>query len=170
MNSKTDLKKLSDLELGKLIGLLEGEGYFGTSSSGGKLPVICVNMTDKDVIEWLANLFGCNYYQRDSNKYNENSKSIWKICYSVKISGRKAAIIMQLILPYMSIRRKSRIIEILDNWKYNSNKRKFKPFQIETIRKRYQEKETILALAGDYRVSPGTIHHIVNYNSYKDVA
>lgn len=38
--SKTDLKILTDLELGKLVGLLEGEGYFGNSSSGGKIPVV----------------------------------------------------------------------------------------------------------------------------------
>lgn len=166
MNSKRDLKILTDLDLGKIIGLLEGEGYFGNSSSGGKIPVIQINMTDKDVIEWLANIFGCNIYSQDNSRLKPN----WKVCYGLKISGRKAAIIMQLILPYMSERRTTRIKEVLDIWRNNPSKRKFKPFQIQTIRKLYENRETILSIAKKYRKSPGTIHHIVNRVSYKDVA
>lgn len=167
MKSINTLKFTKD-QVTWVAGLLEGEGYFGNSNSGGKIPVIQINMTDEDIIQRLSEFFECKYYSRNSNVYNKNSNSIWKVCYSVKISGNKARQIMELILPYMGKRRSAKIKECLRIWSGNP-KRQFKPEDIINIRYRYSNNETILSLAKDYAVSPGTIDHIVKNASYKEI-
>jgi hypothetical protein len=92
-----------------LAGLLEGEGSFmpGPPSDPNR-PRISVQMTDKDVIEEVAELFDLEYIQ-ESNRGPEN----WKTSYRVQLRGSKAVKIMDQLKPLMGERRQDQIEEAL---------------------------------------------------------
>ena len=93
-----------------LAGLLEGEGNFRLDKN---CPRITLNMTDKDVVEKVHNIFGGNFYIQDKSKYKSN----WNICYSLTINGERAIGIMLSIYTLMGQRRKTKIKEIVGKWK-----------------------------------------------------
>jgi|SRR6516225_8143233 hypothetical protein len=107
------LPELPEAELGWLAGLLEGEGSFfmsnGSNKSGTyKYPQISVEMTDLDVIQRVARIFGVSTYTYD-NKKRPNEKIIHKAI----VSGSKATELMEQLLPWMGERRSQKIRELL---------------------------------------------------------
>lgn len=87
-----------------LAGLFEGEACFGYYS--GKL-TISIQMTDEDIIAKVSSLVDVPY----SKVVRDNVKH--KPCYCLTIRSAKAAYMMKLILPFMGIRRSSKINEVL---------------------------------------------------------
>src|SRR6266496_2673722 len=121
---------LSEFELGWLVGIIEGEGCF--SLSGGKYPVltIVVKMTDKDTIEKVAKLLKVptrNPILPKSPKH--------KIQYKVRLNSNLARAWMKILLPYMSERRKERIISLLNYYEETTGKRLK---EVKQIRKLYK--------------------------------
>lgn len=103
---------LTDTTLYWLAGLLEGEGYFGTVNQrkGGRLyryARVGVNMTDRDVIERVAALWGVKVYVM---KVSGVSKLVG---YRVTIIGTHAIEIMCLLRPLMGSRRQAQIDKAL---------------------------------------------------------
>ena len=95
---------MDEKDLCWLAGLLEGEGSFlKPAPSEPKLPRITIEMTDEDVIRKVASLFEVNYYAT----LNRNDGR--KVTYKVQVKGKRAASIMQQILPLMGIRRQQQI-------------------------------------------------------------
>lgn len=95
-----------------LAGLLEGEGTFGVKKDrrpGSRRPALYVHvkMTDQDVIERAARLMGTSVTIRKAEKGH------WKDQYVAQANGQKAADVMNAVLPYMGIRRTTKIIECL---------------------------------------------------------
>lgn len=91
-----------------LAGLLEGEGYFIERVGKGRnpRPMIGVKMTDRDVVEHVAKLFGTSVTTiTPRNKHHSTA-------YVTRVAGVKAISIMRQILPYMGERR-SETIEML---------------------------------------------------------
>jgi hypothetical protein len=88
-----------------LAGLLEGEGWFGSTPSGyARLSLEC---TDRDVAGRAATLLGGNL--RCRLQRNERSNPT----YVVEVGGVKALSAMKALLPHMGARRSSRILEII---------------------------------------------------------
>ena len=89
-----------------LAGLLEGEGCFTYQCS----PTIRVGMTDKDVVQRIAALFG--RHVRGPYKYRDNMKPV----YYTEVNGAVAVDWMQTILGFMGKRRSVKIREVLKKW------------------------------------------------------
>ena len=106
--------KILLLDIAWLAGLLEGEGCFKIQSSGGYKGSISIalQMTDKDVVERVANLFQTPLWG-PHGPYGVSKKST----YQTAIFGSKAAAWMMTLLPFLGERRKEKVIELLDIWK-----------------------------------------------------
>jgi hypothetical protein len=106
---------MSEADLAWLAGLLEGEGSFYASGSRAKngvmyrYPQIKVSMTDRDVIERVAQMFGIKVSVNSREKRRE-AKQI----YSAQINGSRAMELMQQLLPWMGKRRSQKIKELLN--------------------------------------------------------
>lgn len=94
-----------------LTGLVEGDGCFTLSESR---PVISVSMTDEDVVARVAKIWTTSYSKEIARRYG------WLPTYRVSISGKKAIAWMKIMLPYLGIRRSSRVEEICE---YFENRR-----------------------------------------------
>lgn len=98
-----------------LAGLLEGEGSFMVWKNHKPkktyfYPTISVNMTDKDIIDRVANLFGTQSYVF-KKAYGVSKKPSWR----AMVRGKNAVAWMKLLLPYMGERRAEKINEILES-------------------------------------------------------
>lgn len=94
-----------------LAGLLEGEGSFMVGPpSKPNLPVISVNMTDKDVVEKVAELFGTKVLPLKKRKQK------WKDNYATRVRGKKAVEIMMVLKPLMGTRRQHQIEKALASY------------------------------------------------------
>jgi hypothetical protein len=93
-----------------LSGLLEGEGCFSSDLVKGRrrrYPLIVVQMTDRDVVERVAALFGVScqgpYWDRKSTVPY----------YRAKATGARAIALMRLLSPLMGARRCVRIAGLI---------------------------------------------------------
>ena len=94
-------------------GILEGEGSFcwhGHKSRMGTSPVICIGMTDKDIIQRVARLFGRKVY--GPYKYRLEHKAIYK----TRILGAKAIGWALTLYSLLGARRKQQIRTMLITW------------------------------------------------------
>jgi hypothetical protein len=94
-----------------LAGLLEGEGYFSSSNNNSSNIKIGIKMTDKDVMERVANILGVGVV------YCKPEKSHWKPQYVVRLSNKRAKELMELLHPLMGLRRKAAIETALSSYK-----------------------------------------------------
>jgi hypothetical protein len=104
-----------DIELAWLAGLLEGEGYFGMIKShvGGKMyryPRVGVTMTDRDVIERVAAMFG----QKVTTVRPGPRSRLMQ--YRFTLTGARAAQLMVDLRPMLGARRQARIDEVLSEY------------------------------------------------------
>lgn len=111
--------EICDNDLNWLAGLLEGEGSFmmGRNWVNGKLylyPRIVVSMTDADVIERVARLFGTSVYVVPPSKSADRKH--YKQQWRAQVNGARAAHLMEQLLPIMGGRRASKIKEILADY------------------------------------------------------
>jgi hypothetical protein len=95
-----------------LSGLLEGEGYFGCCADQDRKGVhrlsVELSMTDRDVVERVAHLFGSTLYRCNPRPHQN------KVVYRASIHGGvKAAKFMLALMPFLGQRRKQRIEKIL---------------------------------------------------------
>lgn len=104
---------MNTIDLARAAGILEGEGYFGAKASGYTPRVSC-EMTDKDVVVFLHDLFGGTLKEAAARQEN------WKMTWRWTVSGIRAAEVMRMILPYMFERRGTKIVGILA--RYTDNK------------------------------------------------
>lgn len=102
---------MSEADIAWLAGLLEGEGsFFMAGDDVYQYPTIVVSMTDLDVIERVARLFGVSVYPQKLDKRYPNGKR----AYRTQTTGHKAARLMELLLPWMGDRRAAKIKELLN--------------------------------------------------------
>jgi hypothetical protein len=106
------MNNTSRFDIAWLAGLLEGEGWFGRNHYS--TPTIRVSMTDLDVIERAAALFGnaVTVLKRPPDPRHPNAKQAW----STSIYGHRAVEWMRLLHPHMGSRRSARIEELLNDW------------------------------------------------------
>jgi hypothetical protein len=106
---------MSEADIAWLAGLLEGEGSFFMSRTPNgdvmyQYPLIVVSMTDEDVIERVARFFGTKVY-----RYKYDKRPGHKATYKAVVSGSRAAGLMEMILPWMGVRRSAKIKELLES-------------------------------------------------------
>lgn len=138
-----------------LAGLLEGEGSFlkaAPSARSSTQIVISLQMTDRDIIEKVADLFGTSCV-----KGSAPLKSHWKQCYTTRVKGSKAAEIMRLLYPFMGERRKRQIEEALKN--YVDFVPRLSYDDIVTISERYKTGEPQNSIAKDYGLDRTTVSY-----------
>jgi len=106
------MTELSGFELGWLVGILEGEAYFGYCS---QTQIIQVQMCDEDVVNKVAALF-----ERITNssirvtEYDRGGTA--QIAYKVHVSGERARAIMRLVVRHMNYRRRQKIWQALNGF------------------------------------------------------
>ena len=88
-------------------GLVEGEGYFGFSRN---TPILKVGMTDKDVLDRLADIWG-------TKTYGPRLYKNYKPMYGVGLCSKRAASWMMTLYSLMGERRKERIKSVLKKWR-----------------------------------------------------
>jgi hypothetical protein len=162
-----------------LVGILEGEGTFLKGPpSAPNTPRIAVSMTDEDVIQKVASLFGVKYVQIVRDPRNNN----WKTAYSVKLAGKSAMTLMRQLQPHMSKRRQEQIQRALDSYNplYKRDRRnasKLTAAQVIELRSALAQYEgrslprgRLTALAAQYGITRRTVHRIRVGAIWKEVA
>ncbi len=100
-----DPRLTSDRATWWLAGLLEGEGHFGISrTASGNYPVIELKMCARDTVARAA-----VELRPVSIERREPRQPGWKVTYTAKISGNKAAAWMAVLRPFMGVRRTAAI-------------------------------------------------------------
>jgi hypothetical protein len=95
---------LSTAELHWLAGLLEGEGTFMTGPpSNPRMPVLAINMTDKDVMARVGRIFD----RKVQRVRPRNTR--WKTSYQLRVQGAAAVRWMILLRPLLGARRQAQI-------------------------------------------------------------
>lgn len=88
---------------------MEGEASFypGSPGASSNLPWVALKMTDRDVVDRVGRLWGVSTMteRRPDPKHKD--------AYTVRARGRRAVLVMWLVLPYMGERRSRRIREVL---------------------------------------------------------
>lgn len=150
-------------ELYWFAGLLEGEGSFMKGNpSRPHLPIISVEMTDKDIVEKICNIFGNKCISPKTRNI------LWKKTYRAKLVGKKAVNLMKTIKPLMGIRRQKQIGLAISTYKDLSNT-KLSKSNVLKIKRRLSNKEKHFDIAKDFGVSRSTISYINSGKSWKMV-
>lgn len=102
--------------------------------------------TDKDVMDWLYSIFG-GYFQIRNRYNNKNHKKIWKESYCVRLSSNKAIEFLEIIHPYLKVKKQQAEIAIKFQQVKKDKKNRFAKVteeQLEFFEKSYlQLRETI---------------------------
>jgi hypothetical protein len=145
-------------ELAWLAGLLEAEGTFlCPPPSAPNCPVVSCRMTDRDVVERVAERFGTAVLSNDKGRYRTE--------YAAVLKGSGAVAFMADIKPLMGIRRQQAIDEAIGS--YTPPTRKLNFSDAEEIRRRSVSGESVSSLARFYKVARQTIHPILQGRIYR---
>ena len=108
---------MTDIEIAWLAGLLEGEGSFGNYSKKTMVDLrLQLSMSDRDVIAKAAKLLGKENIYTYDRFGQKNYRSNHKPLHVLQVRGYAAARTMEAILPFMGIRRRTKILELLAVW------------------------------------------------------
>lgn len=103
--------RFDERDLYWLAGLLEGEGSFVVSyqPNGKGVPRVVLKMTDRDVVQRVANLWQSTLLGPYTYENAGHRKGAWV----TQVSGRKAETMMIMLYPHMGARRRARIAELI---------------------------------------------------------
>jgi hypothetical protein len=149
-----------------IAGLLEGEGYFGLASyqRTNSTPNVAVNMTDCDIIERIASIWGVQSVRLKPRQAH------WNDTYLAKLRGTRANEFMQLIFPIMGQRRQTQIDVALKAYAERRKKRfKLTEEQVTAIKSRIAAGETAKSIAHDFPVSHYAIWDIRSGKTWDDL-
>jgi hypothetical protein len=140
-----------------LAGLLEGEGTFlAPPPSEPRYPLVSCRMTDLDVIELAAGVFGTSIQAIDKGRYRTE--------FATTLKGSRAVELMRALRPMMSGRRQAAIDRALRT--YSAPERKLSFDLAEEIRQRNEGGETAASLARHFGVSHPTIRAVLARRIY----
>lgn len=99
--------RLSQFDIGWLVGLVEGDGCF---TFDGKHPVVALKITDLDTAQRFATLFGTTV----SGPYHYEGQQMGdKPYYVSKVTGKRARDFMRSTSHHFSIRRREQIAGLI---------------------------------------------------------
>ncbi len=146
------------LRLSWLAGLLEGEGTFlRPPPSLPNCPIISCRMTDRDVVERVAQQFGTTVMAIDKGKYRTE--------FAATLKGERAVAFMADIRPLMGTRRQHAIDSAVSC--YCPPVRKLSFEIAKEIRRRASTGESVASLAIEYEVARQTIYPILRGEIYR---
>jgi len=141
-----------------LTGLLEAEGTFlKPPPSSPRHPVVRCCMTDRDVIERVAEMFDTGVVTIGMGRH--------RTAYATTVRGSRAAGLMKELKPGMGIRRAVAIESALQRHVPPAYKLSFE--KAELIRGAYASGRSISALAREYAVRPSTIRPLLQGRIYR---
>lgn len=154
---------LTEAELAWLAGLLEGEGSFckAMPSSPGQ-PVLQVVMTDEDVIAKAATMIGSRYY------VSQPKNPAHKTCYHLRVKGKRAIQVMELLHPHMGLRRQQQISEALATASFKGRSW-VPPEVVREIREAKMQGESTQSLSDRFGLSKSAIKGYANGSRRSDV-
>ena len=114
---------MTSLDVAWLAGLLEGEGTFFRPRRYGTLRVV-LGMTDRDIVERAASLVGrpSVYEAKRKNKKPHHKTQYWWM-----LTGHSAAAVMMTIYSFMGERRRTKIQQLLEEWRSTPYKKRINP-------------------------------------------
>lgn len=146
------------LRLSWLAGLLEGEGTFlCPPPSMPNCPIVSCRMTDRDVVERVAQQFGTTVVAIDKGRYRTE--------FAATLKGERAVALMADIRPLMGMRHQQAIEAALGNYRPPARKLNFEI--AEEIRRRASVGESVASLATKYGVARQTIYPILKDQIYR---
>lgn len=155
--------EIDELTLHWLAGLLEGEGSFCVGlPSHPNSSSIHIKMVDEDVIAKVSATWGVKYWRYYPKQYEANG---WRPVYVSKVTGRRAVEFMTMLRPLMGKRRQGQIDRAIAS--FSDNRRVLTPEQMEEIRRRSQNGESVLKLAKEYGISKSLAYYIRGGYTYK---
>ena len=110
--------RVSQLKMAWLAGLLEGEGCFRSSLHQAiqHYPVMNLQMTDKDVIDKASIVLHCRtsgpFFPRQKKLDGTSRKAVYRCGHS----GHRAVWWMKKLMPFMGIRRRKKMEDIIRLW------------------------------------------------------
>jgi len=109
--------------LAYLAGIVDGEGYFFLEQArkNYRIPVLGVEMAEKDVIQAFSEYFECGHLLMRAPKQAHH-----KILYRWRVRGRPAIAILKKMYKYFSIRRRKNA-DILFKHKFKNGPRQIIP-------------------------------------------
>ena len=142
-----------DSDLYWLAGLLEGEGSFmkGPPSKPTQ-PRIVVSMTDLDVIERVATLFGNTVHPLKPREEHH------KPAFLAKTTGTKAVGLMKQLRPLMGLRRQEQIDRAVASYKWLKGTVPKEDY--DSIVARMNAGESVKQIAEEYGVTHWTLYRI----------
>lgn len=137
-----------------LAGLLEGQGQFHKVNTGNavRYPEILFKMTDRDVIERVADLWG-NRISTETPR-----REGWKSVHRVNLRGCPAVDVMLRLRPIMGQRRQEQIDRAIDG--FETTRRRLRPSEREEIARRLHAGERAPALAAEYRIAREHVYRL----------
>lgn len=107
---------LTSYELGWLVGLLEGEAYFGLNHQGKKTPVFhfALDMVDEDIVLKASNTISKILNKPCTVRAFDRKDRICQQSFRLVLYGDNAKRVMQAVVPYMGYRRRKRIWQSLN--------------------------------------------------------
>jgi len=96
-------------KLAYLAGLIDGEGYLGLLAAKKNGVVtnykvrLCITNSSLEIMEWLVQNFGANYYAKTVKPENQNKH---KVAYTWHINCGQAGRLIEAVRPYLLIKRK----------------------------------------------------------------
>jgi hypothetical protein len=140
-----------------LAGLLEAEGTFlRPPPSSPRSPVVACRMTDRDVIERVADRLGTSIMAVDKGKYRTE--------YGACARGSRAACLMSDLRPFLGTRRRAAIDRALAQYVPPQNKLSYE--LAEEIRRRHASPESVSSLARSFGVARQTVHRVLKHEIY----
>jgi hypothetical protein len=135
-----------------LAGLLEGEGSFlKPIPSDPRRPIMSCRMTDLDVVQRVATVFGTSVQENDKGRHRTE--------FAAVVKGARASHLMSVLRPMMSRRRKEAIDRAL--CEYTPPWRTLTRAETLEICRRRAEGQTISLLSDVYGVSRPTIRSVL---------
>lgn len=158
--------EIDELTLYWLAGLLEGEGSFcAAPPSKSAKPYIYVSMTDEDVIAKVAAIFDVKYHLSRPKQGRDKN---WRPIFAVRLTGKRAVELMTMLKPMMGERRQAQIDKAVATYR-DEKHRALTPEQMEELRHRSQNGESVLELAKEYGISKSLAYYIKGGYTYKRV-
>ena len=122
-------------DLAYVAGIIDGEGCIGIYKTKYRYYLtVAVHMTDEWMVTWLASLFSGSKNTYTHYRKRSNCKPEW----AWQIQGKRALVFLELILPYLKLKRPQAEIAI------NFQRAKVRPRQLTDEQRAVQEAQRIV--------------------------